>query len=401
MMGFLHRILVLLSIATHVVHATYQEQQPLLSKVSFNAAQFDYKLAQFILDRNITGISVALTYDDRLLYASGFGSADREAKVNVTVHDRFRLASVSKSITAVAALKLVESGALRLGDHVLGDGSILGDTFSSKTYNDWERNITVQDLLEHSLGFVDVDMCGDGCDPTYLEKLLALDQWQLVGALLDQYTPSHAPGTFANYSNFGFFLAGRVIEAASGVVPYQDYVQEAVLRPLGIVNMTLALDERQEHEVKYYDAEKPDGPYKFHVHRRDSVGAWIATPIDLTKLLTAINGIPGRPDYLNQSTIDILFEKSPIASSSYAKGFTVRSDEHGLIDAAKDGGYSGTRSFVNINFRNKTTYAIVVNSEMPWDERFGGALDLKTLMDNLTWPIEEWPSYDLFPKYER
>jgi CubicO group peptidase (beta-lactamase class C family) len=260
----------------------------------------------------------------------------------------------------------------------------------------------VQHLLEHSLGFVDEDMCGDGCDPTYLEKLLPLDQWRLVSALLDEYSPSHPPGTFASYSNFAYFIAGRVIEAASRDSPYEHYVQEKILRPLGITNMTLATDERQNHEVKYYDPKEPNHPYNFHINRRDSVGAWIATPIDLTKILTSINNLPGRKDILNTTTLHTLFQKSPITNSSFAKGFTVRSNEHGIIDAAKDGGYWGTRSFVNINFRNRTTYAIVVNSEMPKDKDkgFDDARDLKRVMDELTWPVEVWPGYDLFDKYE-
>jgi CubicO group peptidase (beta-lactamase class C family) len=350
-------------------------------------------------ERSVTGLSVALTYDDRLIYASGFGYANREAELKVTTYDRFRLASVSKSVTAISIMHLVEEGALSLEDYVFGDGSILAHAYGTKTFNDWERNITVQHLLEHSLGFVDEDMCGEGCDPTYLEKFLKLDQWDLITALLDGYTPSHAPGTFASYSNFGFFIAGRVIEAASRVSRYEDYVKSKILKPMGISNMTLAQDERQQHEAKYYDPTDPEGPYKFHVNRRDSVGAWIATPIDLTRMLTAINGLPGRPDFINQTSIDLMFEKSPIENSSFAKGFTIRSDKHGLIDAAKDGGYSGTRSYININFRNKTSYAIVVNFEMPRNEKFQGGLDLKTLMDNLTFPIEEWPAYDLFSEY--
>lgn len=374
-------------------------QQPLLSKARFNASRFNEAITNFMQERSVTGLSVALTYDDRLIYASGFGYANREAELKVTTYDRFRLASVSKSVTAISIMHLVEEGALSLEDYVFGDGSILAHAYGTKTFNDWERNITVQHLLEHSLGFVDEDMCGEGCDPTYLEKFLKLDQWDLITALLDGYTPSHAPGTFASYSNFGFFIAGRVIEAASRVSRYEDYVKSKILKPMGISNMTLAQDERQQHEAKYYDPTDPEGPYKFHVNRRDSVGAWIATPIDLTRMLTAINGLPGRPDFINQTSIDLMFEKSPIENSSFAKGFTIRSDKHGLIDAAKDGGYSGTRSYININFRNKTSYAIVVNFEMPRNEKFQGGLDLKTLMDNLTFPIEEWPAYDLFSEY--
>ena len=376
------------------------QQQPIQGRKHFNDKLFNTAIEVFIQARNITGLSVALTYDDRLIYASAFGYADVSSNDNVTIHDRFRLASVSKSITAIAIMKLVEEGALKLQDRVLGNDSILGTTYSSKTYNDWERHITVQHLLEHSLGFVDEDMCGHDCDPTIMNKLLALDQWQLIRAILDEYTPSHAPGTFASYSNFGFFLAGRVIETVSRTSPYHDYVQQAILRPLGVANMTLAMDRRQDHEVRYYDWEDPEHPYNFHVHRRDSVGAWIATPVDLVKMLTAVNFLPGRTDFLNETSLRCLFMKSPVADSNYAKGFTVRSDANGLIDAAKDGGYWGTRSFVNINFRNKTTYAIVVNSEMPKNETLGydGGRDLKALMDNLTWPVETWPSYDLFFK---
>ncbi|KIW00714.1 uncharacterized protein PV09_07699 [Verruconis gallopava] len=379
-----------------------QQQRPLLAqnKRHFNSSRFDKIVDNFVKERSITGLSIALTYDDRLVYASSFGYADAEAELKVTPYNRFRLASVSKSITAIAIMRLVEDGSLSLSDRVLGEDSILGHRYSQKTFDKWERSITVQHLLEHSLGFVDEDMCGTGCDPTYMEKYLTLDQWQLVTALLDGYTPSHAPGTFPSYSNFGYFLAGRVVEAASGVVPYAEYVKECILKPMGILNMTLAVDERQKHEVKYYDFKEPNRPYSFHVHRRDSVGAWIGTPVDLVKMLTTVNGIPGRGDFLNQTTISTMFTKSKITKSSYAKGFNVSYDGEGLIDAYKDGGYWGTRSFVNINFRNKTTYAIVVNSEMPRNEKFNGGRDLKTLMDNLTWPIEKWPGYDLFHNYQ-
>jgi D-alanyl-D-alanine carboxypeptidase len=383
------------------VFATDPFQQPLLSKTRFNASTFNNAIWSFMQDRSIPGLSVALTYDDRLVYAKGFGHADEKAQLRVTTFDRFRQASVSKSVTAVAIMHLVQTGAMSLDDRVFGDDSILGYTYGTKTFIDWEREITVQHLLEHSLGFVDEDMCGEGCDPTYLEKFLKLDQWKLVTALLDEYSPSRPPGTFASYSNFGFFIAGRVIEVAAGVPSYEDYVKNVILKPMGIVNMTLALDERQKHEVKYYDLGDPEGPYKFHVNRRDSVGAWIATPIDLTKMLTAINGLPGRSDFLDQTSIDLMFTKSAIKNSSFGKGWdTVRSDEEGLVDAAKSGGYSGTRSYVNINFRNRTTYAIVVNSEMPTDNQYHGGHDLKALMDNLTFPVEDWPTYDMFPHYD-
>lgn len=387
----------LFSILGSAATAHLTSQQPLSAKLRFDGSIFNETIEAFRQERSIAGLSVALTFDDRLVYVSTFGRADREADTKVTTLDRFRLASVSKSITGIAIMHLSQTGALDLKDRVFGDGSILGNALSNKSYNSWELEITVQHLLEHSLGFVDEDMCGEGCDPTYLPEYLSLNQWDLISALLDKHSPSHRPGTFASYSNFGYFIAGRVIEAASGVRNYVDYVKDEVLRPIGITNMTLARDERQENEVKYYNFEDPQSPYEFNVHRRDAVGAWIATPIDLVRILTAVDGLPGRPNFLDDGSIETMFTKSYVTNSSFGKGWdVVRSDENGLIDATKNGGYSGTRSYVNINFRNKTTYAIVVNSEMPSNDIYHGARDLKDLMDDLTIHIEEWPEFDLF-----
>jgi CubicO group peptidase (beta-lactamase class C family) len=374
----------------------YSPQIFLKQKATFNASYFNETILPFMQERGVPGLSVALTYDDRLIYTSSFGYADKDSNLLVTPEDRFRLASVSKAITSIAILYLVEQGLLSLSSQVFGNDSILGYTYGTKTFSPYELQITVQHLLEHTTGFVNDDMCGEGCDPTYLDKFLGLNQWDLVGALLDQYDPSHAPGTFASYSNFAFFIAGRVVEAVAGVKKYEDFIQNSILSKLGIDDMQIATDERAENEVVYYNDPDPKKPYSFHVHRRDSVGAWIATPRSLVKLLTAIDGLTHRPNLLNWTTLASLYEKSPVNGSDYAKGFTVGYVDGELEQAFKDGGYWGTNAYVNINFANKTSYAIVVNQEVPNNGSFLGGHDLKILMDNLTFGIEEWPKWDLF-----
>lgn len=364
----------------------------------FNKSLFDETIVSFMKAREIPGLSVALTYDDRLVYASAFGYADREDDLLVATMDRFRLASVSKSITAIAIMRLAELGALNLTSRVFGQGSILGSSYSSKTYNDWEKQITIQHLLEHSSGFVNDDLCGKGCDPTYLPETMSLNQWDLVRTLLDKYTPSHAPGTFASYSNFAYFVLGRVVEAASSK-NYSSYVLDEILRPLNITSIQIASDNKTDDDVSYYDFEDANAPYSFHVSRRDSVGAWTASPVELVKILTSIDGLPGRNEILASGSTKAMFSKSRITNSSYAKGWTVKFDsDFEPIEAAKDGGYPGTNAYWNINFKNKTSYAIVVNREIEKSPKkgFNGGFDLKTLMENLTLPITEWPGWDLF-----
>ncbi|KAF2418674.1 beta-lactamase/transpeptidase-like protein [Tothia fuscella] len=396
-------------LATNLLGYSWQtnSQHPLNSKRhAFNASHFDQVIHQFMEARSLPGLSVALTFDDRLIYASGFGYADKEHDQFVQTTDRFRLASVSKSVTAIAIMNLVENGALSLSDTVFGNNGILGHTYGKKEFSPWEKEITVQHLLEHTTGFVNENMCAiehgvclpDNLDPTYAPRYLDLDQWDLITALLDAYDPSHKPGTFANYSNFGYFIAGRVVEAVSGVMPYEKYVKDDILTPLGITDMDLATDVRQEHEAVYYDTKDPHSPYSFHVNRRDSVGAWIATPTSLVKILTAIDFLSHKPNILNTTTRNQMFNQSNVNGSTFAKGWTVRYENGVLSGAYKDGGYSGTNSYININFLNKTSYAIVTNQELPYKGHFKGALDLKSLMGNLTFQIEEWPSGDLFEK---
>lgn len=369
---------------------------------NFNKSYFDEAIISFMKAREIPGLSVALTYEDRLIYTSAFGYANQEKDLLVTTNARFRLASVSKSITAIAIMHLADLGALNLDSRVFGSGSVLGSTYSGKDYNDWEKQITIQHLLEHSSGFVNDDMCGKGCDPTYIPETMYLDQWELVRTILDKYTPSYAPGTFASYSNFAYFILGRIVEATVST-NYSTYVLEEILKPLNITSIQIASDSKTDDDITYYDFEDVEAPYSFHVSRRDSVGAWTASPIDLVKILTSIDGFPGRKDFLSPHSRKTMFSKSSTTNSSYAKGWTVKfksssSSNSELIEAAKDGGYPGTNAFWSINFLNKTSYAIVINREIERapSKGFDGGFDLKTLMDNLTFPITDWPEWDLF-----
>src|SRR5215469_11137865 len=324
------KLLVLILLEGVVALQVPPSQVSLSGGSKFNASHFNSSITAFIQERAIPGLSVAVTYDDRLVYASGFGYADVKNKEVVATADRFRLASVSKSITAIAIMHLAEIGALSISDHVFGPGGILGHMYGREPYSAMVRNITVQHLLEHTSGFVDDDMCGKDCDPTYLPEFLELDQWELVGALLDRYDPSHEPGTFASYSNFGYFILGRTVEAASGVFPYEKYVREQVLSKMKVSDMRIARDERRKHEVVYYDEDDPKAPYRFHVERRDSVGAWIATPTDLVRIATAIDGLSKGHNFLNKTTRASMYEKTVVEDCDFAKGWKVKLDEKGM-----------------------------------------------------------------------
>jgi D-alanyl-D-alanine carboxypeptidase len=391
----LHSVLALIFFFSDPTSAFSTSSQAPLHDLNLSLP-FNSTISSFMHARSIPALSLAITKNDRLVYATAYGHASNSTPV--TPSNRFRLASVSKSITAISIMHLLQLGHLTLSSPVFGAHGILGTKYGHKPYAEDECKITVQHLLEHTSGFVNDDMCGTGCDPTYLAKWLHLDQWDLIGAILDQYDPSHTPGTVASYSNFGYFVLGRIVEEISGIMPYEKYVREEILGPLlGITSMQTGTDERQDLEVVYYDDDDPKAPYSFHVSRRDSVGAWIATPTDLVKILTAVDGLEKRDNILNETTRALMFERTSVEGSSFAKGWTVEvRDDGSLVEADKDGDYWGTNAYVSLKFETGVTWAVAVNKEIPNEGDFHGARDLKTLMDGIVDGIDEWPEEDLF-----
>ncbi|KAF2674174.1 beta-lactamase/transpeptidase-like protein [Microthyrium microscopicum] len=375
----------------YYVTSVFASQIPLLadgprSVQYIDHVEFNSTIKAFMIERNIPGLSLAIFDKSDIVYAAGHGYAKMAIELVNTYH-RFRLASISKSITAISIMHLADKGKLNLTNTVFGSKGILKFKYGTKPYTEWEEAITVQHLLEHSSGFVNSDMCGTDCDPTYFPRFRALDQWQLISTLLDEYDPSHEPGTFADYSNFGYFILGRIVEQVSGTSPYETYVREKILRPLGVVDMRIATDQRRNHEVVYYAGADEDDPYEFHVSRRDSVGAWIATPVDLLLISKAIGGFAGQKQLLSDSVRVAMFNETGVPDSHFAKGWTVNVTDGRIRAAWKDGSYQGTSSMLYLDFERNISWAAVANRMIKTEGDFDGSRDLTTLVNGL---ISKW-----------
>ena len=274
-------------------------------------------ILEFMATHNVPGLSVAVAKDDRIVFARGFGLADKAAGEHVTVRSRFRIASISKPITAVAALRLVEEGALRLSDRVFGAEGLLGATYGTQPYKQHIEEITVENLLAHTSG----GWQNDANDPMFQHP--EMDHSQLISWTLDNTALEHAPGTNYAYSNFGYCLLGRIIEKLTGE-RYDDAVGRLVLRPCGVREMAIArckAEERQQDEVVYYGHED-DAPYEPNITRMDSHGGWIASAEDLVRFAIHVNGFPQEPDILQPDTIRAMSTGSA-ANPGYALGWAV------------------------------------------------------------------------------
>lgn len=314
----------------------------------------DNNVASFMSKYNIPGASLAVSKNGKLVYVKGYGVADKSTGDKVTTAHRFRLASVSKTYTGAALLKLAQEGKLSLDDKVFGETGILGTEYGTPPYNENLSNMTIRHLLQNTTGSWGSATGGDKIDynPTY-------DTKQFLNWVLNTRPNSKAPGTVYDYSNTGFWIAGRVIEKVSGKT-YVNYIKEVLLAGTGATQTDMAgktENDTRPNEVKYY-GQGSDAPYPYVIAfpRRDSDGGLIATPTDLLRFITAVDGFPTRPDILNSASISDF--TTPPSFSTYACGIATWKEENVWYNY---GSLPGTRSGF-MRHTNGKCVALILNS---------------------------------------
>ena len=268
----------------------------------------------FMAKHQIPSLSVAFASQGKLVYARAFGLADPTTGEKATTAHRYRIASVSKPITSVAIYLLIEQGKLKLSDPVCGNFLPVN---ARKIASPSVATITVHHLLTHTSGGWGNNMN----DPMFQKP--ELNHADLIAWTLETQALDNEPGKSFAYSNFGYCVLGRVIENVSGK-SYADFVQQQVLAPCGITDMQIAGNTRAEKgadEVVYVSA-KAAQPYSMNVRRMDSHGGWLATPTDLVRFLTRVDGFDTTAELLRQDTLHEL-TKPTTANPSYASGFSV------------------------------------------------------------------------------
>ncbi|HEY0511341.1 MAG TPA: serine hydrolase domain-containing protein [Thermoanaerobaculia bacterium] len=379
-------------------------------------ASFDRVVLGLMAKWKIPGGSVAVVKDERLVLAHGYGWADRENRQPVTPDSLFRIASLSKSLTAAAILKLVEDGRLRLDDRAFDRLNDLKPR-TGATMNPDLRKITIRNLLQHSGGW-DRDK---SFDPMFRSREIAAAMGvpppagaeTIIRYMLDQPL-QFSPGTSYAYSNFGYCVLGRIIEKVTGE-RYEDFVRNRILRPAGVQSMRLGhtrLVERAPGEVRYYGfpgmglapSVFPSGPAKvpwpyggFYAEAMDSHGGWLAAATDLARFIDAVDGRRNHPQVLNpQSIAQMIARPAPPlwvgTDSWYGMGWSVRTAEGGT-NWWHTGSLPGTTTLM-VRAGIGVTWVVLLNSR-PKDDG-----DLGRELDDGMWQaekeVERWPAHDLF-----
>ncbi|MBX3498207.1 MAG: beta-lactamase family protein [Alphaproteobacteria bacterium] len=316
----------------------------------------------------IPGLSIAIAAGGKQVFAQGYGDADREAGEKVTPDSLFRIASVSKPITAVAIFTLIERGKLSLTERVFGRGAVL-DVVYGDSYPRHVNQITVEHLLTHTSG----GWPNDITDPMFSQK--GKDHRQLIAWVLANQPPKLPPGNSYAYSNFGYCVLGRIVEKTSGE-SYQGFVRNHVLKRCGISGMRIAGNtkaDRAPNEVAYHDDR--DRPYEIDVARMDSHGGWIATASDLVRFLTHVDGFPTVPDILRPATIRLMTSTSSVRAD-YAMGWRVNRNNNWW----HTGSLAGTTTLM-VRTARGLCWAALTNG------RSRGAGDYTEAIDRMMWDI--------------
>jgi CubicO group peptidase (beta-lactamase class C family) len=189
-------------------------------------AGVDKLFQDFVSVNHVPGAVWAIIVDGKLVHTGATGYRELAGKTTPNADTVFRIASMTKSFTAMSILKLRDEGKLSLDD--LAE-KYVPELAALKYPTTDSPKITIRHLLSHSEGFPEDNPWGD--------QQLSISDEQLSQMLKSGIPFSNAPGIAYEYSNYGFMILGRVVTRASGM-PYGDYVAANVLRPLGMSSTT-------------------------------------------------------------------------------------------------------------------------------------------------------------------
>jgi N-acyl-D-amino-acid deacylase len=346
----------------------------------------------------IPGMAVGVMKGGRLVMARGYGYADVERRRRVEADSLFRLASVSKVVTATAVDKLVELGKLRYETRVFEVLSRL--TPLTGSFRDPRLNaITVEHLINHKSGWAD-DIGGNRFSDVRTAATQLREPLPGTFAGLIRYEMArpldYTPGAESHYCNFCYGVLAEVVQTAARK-DYERFVIDELLRPIGVTRVRVGshrVEGRFPGEVAYYDAPKAEripsmyadtpglvpaqyGGFTMDWGTGSGAGAWIGSTVDMLRLVASVTlGVP--PIFAKPPRTGYAFSGLPIG-----RGWFWR----------HDGSLPGTATTLHI--ADDMAWCILTNSSS------GGLLinELDKEIEMFAKTITDWPNVDYFATY--
>jgi CubicO group peptidase (beta-lactamase class C family) len=259
-----------------------------LAKLTTALPRIDSAMRVFAERNRVPGIAYGVIVDGRLLHVQAIGLRETATGARLDTSSVFRIASMTKSFTALAILQLRDAGRLALDDPAERYiPELAGLRYPTRD----APRITIRHLLTHSAGFPEDNPWGD-------QQLAATDD-DLARLLRAGVPFSNAPGVAYEYSNLGFALLGRIVQNVTGQ-RYAQYIRAQVLQPLGMTSTTMEARDvpgaRLVHGYRVQDdrwleeAALPDGAF-------GAMGGMLTSAADLSRWVALmLDAWPPRDD---------------------------------------------------------------------------------------------------------
>ncbi len=307
---------------------------------------FDAHLDSALLRNGNTAFSVAVLIGGDVVHSRGFGWRAPGLSADLAdTEDRFRIASISKTITAITLLSMVEDGLIGLDDPV---GQQIAD-YLEVSPSAGAQQLTIRRLLTHTTGYSKYDNLffrhgSDSCED----------------AARTGITRGGGGGGYT-YSNMNYCIAGVLIEALSGQ-SYVSAVYERLLTPLGISGMRLANTfDPGPGEVLHATT-----PNRNYMETLGAAGSWIATPTDLVTIVDSLDVTT--PGFKPLSPDMVMLMETPVGGQFGQRGYGLGLISYGDGRYGHTGTIESTHAMV-LDRGDGVVWAITVAGPYPSDSK--------------------------------
>ena len=333
---------------------------PAASPVQDRFAAARAVIEKTLRDAKVPSIAVAVVKDGEVIWEEGFGWADKEKQVRATAHTAYSLASMTKPVTATAAMKLAEAGKLDLDkpiERYLGGVKLTGYAGSS-------AGVTARRIMSHSAG---LPLYGH----FYLDGTAPAGSRETISKF---GTVVFAPGTRFRYSNMGMKILDAAIEQVSGK-SFGEYLRSEVFLPLGMNESAVGLPAGTTAAVRYDSERKPMG---FYLTDHPGSGDVWASAHDMARFLAFHMGtpLPGQKPILSRGTM-LEMQRPASAFPMPTPAGTPRRDIganwilstiNGHKQVWHSGGQPGVSAFMSFYPEQKFAIVLLANSSAPLGE---------------------------------
>jgi len=312
-----------------------------------SARQFADQQGKEWIQRGIPGLSLTVAVDGKIVYSEGFGFADMEERVPAWPSTKFRIGSISKPLTAVGLMELVEAGKIDLDAPVQK---------YVPSFPDKGTPITVRMVAGHLAGirhYKDDEFQIQKHYDNVLDGLKIFESDPLVSA----------PGAEFHYSSYGFNLLSAVMESASGE-KFLDYMQKHVFDAMGLVHTAADQNARiVEERSRFYEKEKDgtleNAPYVDNSYKWAG-GGFLSTSEDLVRFGSAVL----HPGLLKEAALKEMFMPQQTKSgkpTEYGIGWFLHKSKSGKLMYEHSGGSVGGTSQLIVYHETHVVVALVTN----------------------------------------